>query len=75
MGNALRLLRLVDNLCQIVIRFDESFETTPGVVAHIYSLLAFQGINVREEMSCGTELLLILSAIDGARAVSVIQGE
>ena len=59
-----RVIRLVSDLSQITLLLDERFETTPGVVAYIYGLLAFEGINIREEASCGTDLILLVSNSD-----------
>ncbi|MBN8548930.1 MAG: hypothetical protein J0M12_06420 [Deltaproteobacteria bacterium] len=62
---------VVTGLAQIHIIFDERIETTPGVVAHFYGLLAHHGVNVREEMSCWTDLILIVDERDVAKALEV----
>lgn len=67
-----RLLRVMTNLAQISMIFSEKIETTPGVVSFIYGLLADNGINVREEMSCWTDLMIIIDEEDAARAMRVL---
>jgi aspartokinase len=52
--------------------FDERLETTPGVVSFIYGLLAEHGINVVEEMSCWTELMLVVAEEDAARTIRLL---
>ncbi len=63
---------IMTDLAQIQLIFDQKIETTPGVVAHIYGLLAHHGINVREEMSCWTDLLLVVDENELPRALSVL---
>ena len=67
-----KVKRLITGLAQITLVFDERFETTPGVVAFIYGLLALDNLNLREEMSCGTDLLLVLSEADVKRALDCL---
>lgn len=64
----------VKGLSQIHLIFDEGIETTPGVVAHFYGLLAFNGVNVREEMSCWTDLILIIDENDVPKALATLNG-
>jgi hypothetical protein len=67
-----KIKRTVLGLVQLTMLFDEKIETTPGVVVFIYSLLAEKGINVLEEMSCWTDLMLILEESDAAAAMQVL---
>jgi len=67
-----KIVKLSLNLAQITMVFDEKIETTPGVVSFIYGLLADNEINVREEMSCWTDLIMILEETDAARAMRVL---
>ncbi len=67
-----RLLRLSTGLAQLVLSFDERIEVTPGVVSFVYGRLAENGINVLEEMSCWTDLLLVLAEQDAAKALKVL---
>ncbi|RMG40417.1 MAG: hypothetical protein D6719_10975 [Candidatus Dadabacteria bacterium] len=55
-----KIIKLEKNLVQVSLIFNRKIETTPGVVSYIYSLLAEHGINILEEMSCWTDLLLVI---------------
>jgi hypothetical protein len=67
-----RIKKLTTDLVQISMTFDERLETTPGVVSFIYGLLAEHGINVVEEMSCWTELMLVVAEEDAARTIRLL---
>jgi hypothetical protein len=67
-----RIKKLTLDLVQISMIFDERLESTPGVVSFIYSVLAEQGINVIEEMSCWTELMMVIAEEDAARTVRIL---
>lgn len=67
-----RILKLSTGLTQISMVFSEKLETTPGVVSFVYGLLAENNINVLEEMSCWTELMLVIDAADTAKAMKVL---
>lgn len=70
-GNSLK--SMVSNLAQINLVFDARIETTPGVVAQLYGVLAYHGINVREEMSCWTDVILVVDERDLARTLAVFE--
>lgn len=55
-----RVLSTEVDLAQVLLVFDKRIETTPGVVAFVYGLLAERGINVREEVSCWTDLMVMI---------------
>ena len=67
-----RIIKLSENLAQITMLFDQKIETTSGVVAYVYGLLASNGINVLEEMSCWTDLMLVVAEQDAAKAMRVL---
>lgn len=67
-----KIRRITNNLSQITIIFDEHFESTAGVVATIYNRFAADGVNIREELSCGANLLLIVAEEDSATAVKLL---
>lgn len=56
-GSVLKVRR---NLAQLIMIFDRRIETTSGVIFFIFSLLAGRGINVLEEVSCWTDVVLVL---------------
>lgn len=66
------LVKVNHNTVEIAIIFDEKIETTPGVVSYVYSLLAENNINVLEEMSCWTDLMIVIDEKDMAKAVKVL---
>lgn len=64
--------KLTSDLVQVALIFDKRLETTSGVVAHIYGLLAEGGINVLEEMSCWTELMIVIQEEDLPAAMRIL---
>lgn len=70
-GNSIK--SAVTDLAQVNLIFDKRIETTPGVVSHVYGLLAFHGINVREEMSCWTDIILVVDERDLSRTLLALE--
>ncbi len=60
-------------LVQIVLRTAPAIESTPGVVAYIYSLFAEHGINIVETMSSWTETLIVLNEKDLGKAMEILK--
>jgi hypothetical protein len=58
------LLKQTLNLVEVRIRSPEDLEKTSGVVAYLSYLLAEQGINVVEMMSCWTDTIFIIEEKD-----------
>jgi len=48
------------NLCLLALTFSPVIETTPGIVTYVYGLLAANGINIRLEMSCYNDLIMVI---------------
>ncbi len=67
-----RLRRVAKGLVQITMIFDQRLETTPGVVSYIYRLFAENSINIREEMSCWTDVMVVVDENDAARAMQIL---
>jgi aspartokinase len=67
------VLRTRKDLAEIAVRCPEEIEDTPGVVAHLASLLAFHGINVVEMVSCYTDIIFIVEDKDTVRAYEILQ--
>lgn len=67
-----KIKKLSEDLVHISMRFDERLESTPGVVSFIYGVLAEQGINVVEEMSCWTELMMVVTEEDAPRTIRIL---
>lgn len=61
-----------ENLNLITIESPETLEEIPGVISHILSALASEGINVVEFISCYTDTILVIKQADTARAYQII---
>lgn len=61
-----------ENLNLITIESPETLEEVPGVISHILSALASEGINVVEFISCYTDTILVIKQADTARAYQII---
>lgn len=61
-----------ENLNLITIESPETLEEIPGVISHILSALASEGINVIEFISCYTDTILVIKQADTARAYQII---
>ncbi|MBX7137123.1 MAG: hypothetical protein K1X83_03995 [Oligoflexia bacterium] len=70
-----RIKKVVGDLAQITMIFNEKIETTSGVVSFIYGLLADNEVNVREEMSCWTDLMMVIDEKDASKAMRVLSLE
>jgi len=67
-----KIKRVTKQLVQVSMIFDESVETVSGVVASIYRLFAENSINIREEMSCWTDVMIVIDEKDIAKAMSLL---
>jgi hypothetical protein len=66
------LLRSHLGLARVELLFGPQIETTSGVVAFIYSLLAERGINVLEEVSCWNKVVVLVRMSDLSAAVAAL---
>ncbi len=60
------------NLVQITMVFSEKLVTTVGVCAYVYQLFADSGINLREEMSCWTDVMVVIDEHNMAKAMEIL---
>jgi aspartokinase len=67
-----KVLKVSRDLVQIAMIFNEKIETTSGVVAHIYRLFSENDINIREEMSCWTDVMVVIDEKDLPKAMQVL---
>lgn len=67
-----RLRGITSGLAQVSIVFDPKFQSTPGVVAHIYSILVAEEVNIYEELSCASDLLLVVDEHNAQRVVGIL---
>ncbi|TSC55732.1 MAG: hypothetical protein G01um101418_753 [Parcubacteria group bacterium Gr01-1014_18] len=61
------------DLSSITIKLPEETITTPGVYYPILKALAWEGINIIEIISIGTELSILFKSNDVDRAFSIIK--
>lgn len=67
-----RVRKVTRDVVQITMLFDQRIETTAGVVSYLYRLFSESGINIREEMSCWTDVMVVIDEADAARAMQVL---
>ncbi len=60
------------NLIEVAVTSPESIEETPGLLRHLTGILATQGINIVEALSCYTDTIYLLDRDDLARAIAVL---
>jgi aspartokinase len=60
------------NFSMITMIFDETLETVSGVISNIYRLFAENDINIREEMSCWTDVMVVIDEKDMPRAMQAL---
>ncbi|MCX6778382.1 MAG: hypothetical protein NT157_05880 [Candidatus Micrarchaeota archaeon] len=65
--------KVAKDLAMVTIKSPEEMESTPGVVAYIYSRLGEHGINIVETMSCWTDTILVLSEDDIPMALKYLK--
>jgi predicted regulator of amino acid metabolism with ACT domain len=58
------LIKETSNLVEVILKSSARLEEVPGVIAHLYSLLAENGINIVETMSCWTDTILVINQKD-----------
>lgn len=62
-----------NNLVEIVLRTGREIESTPGVVAFLYSRFAENGINIIETLSSWTETLFVIEEKDVEKAIEALK--
>ncbi|MBU0756914.1 MAG: ACT domain-containing protein [Nanoarchaeota archaeon] len=67
------LMKINEDLVQIFITTAPEIEETVGVIAYVYSLFAENGINILEEMSCWTDIMVIIDEKDIAKAMGFLK--
>lgn len=67
-----KIIKVTTGLAIVTILLDERIEMTQGVVAFVYGLLAWSGVNVLEEMSCWTDLMFVIEEKDLSAALSAL---
>jgi len=61
-----------DNCTMIVVHSPEELEATPGVVAFLTTLLAEQGVNIVEFISCWTQTIIVIDKKDSLKVYETL---
>ena len=59
-----QLISVRKNLVEVAVTSPESIEETPGLLRHLAGVLAAQGINIVEALSCYTDTIFLLHEDD-----------
>lgn len=68
-----KLIKESRNLVEIIIKSPREIENVPGVISYLYSLLAENGINIIETMSCWTDTLFVIKEEDIGRVMTLLR--
>ena len=67
-----QLVRVRRGLVEVAVTSPESIEETPGLLRHLASVLASQGINIVEALSCYTDTVFLLDEGDLSGAIATL---
>jgi len=67
-----QLISVRKNLVEVAVTSPESIEETPGLLRHLSGVLAAQGINIVEALSCYTDTIFLLHDDDLTPALSAL---
>jgi hypothetical protein len=67
------VFRVRENAARVALIFPPEIEFVPGVVAAVYQAMYVAGLNILEEMSCWTELMMIVDSADTAAVLNELQ--
>jgi hypothetical protein len=68
-----KIVNINKDLVEIILVADRRIETTSGVIAYVYSLLGDNGVNIVEEMSCWTDVLMVINENDLAKTMELLK--
>ena len=68
-----KIIKISEGLAEVILKSSEDMENTPGVVAHLSTLLAENGINIIETMSTWTDTLFVIAEKDIARVMGLLR--
>jgi len=68
-----RVAHRMDDQAAIILVSPKEIIDTPGVVSYITSILAWNGINISQIISCHTDTILIVSRDDAIKAYNVLE--
>ena len=67
------IIKINKDLVAVILKSPESIENLPGVVAFTYSLLADNGVNLVESMSCWTDTIFVVNEKQIAKVMEVLR--
>ncbi len=67
-----QLISIRKNLVEVAVTSPESIEETPGLLRHLSGVLAAQGINIVEALSCYTDTIFLLHNEDLTGALGAL---
>jgi hypothetical protein len=65
-----QIIGIRKGLVEVAVTSPESIEETPGLLRHLTGVLASQGINIVEALSCYTDTIFLLHQQDLSRAIA-----
>jgi len=68
-----KILNIEKDLCSLSVSFSRDFLYTPGIIAKVTRKLAWENINIYENISTMTELIFIIAKKDSVRAYKAMQ--
>jgi len=68
-----KIIKVSEGLAEVTLKSSEDMENTPGVVAHLSTLLAENGINIIETMSTWTDTLFVIAEKDVAKVMELLR--
>jgi aspartokinase len=67
-----QMISVRKNLVEVAVTSPESIEETPGLLRHLAGVLASQGINIVEALSCYTDTIFLLQGGDLTPALAAL---
>lgn len=68
-----KIIKINENLVEVIVKSSEELEELPGVMAYLYSLFGDKGINIVETMSCWTDTIFIIEEKDLAAVMEMLR--
>lgn len=67
------VVKVSKNLAMITIKSGEDLESTPNVIAYLYSLFGAHKINIVETMSCWTDTIFVIAEKDISKTMEFLR--
>ncbi len=66
------IIKTSTGLAQITLVFGDNLEMTPGVLSFIYRMFSEYDVNIREEMSCWKDVMVVVDEKDVAKVMQML---